>query len=79
MSLEYNSSFKNRFMKWSYLYSGFFIEPRNSEIVRADVEKIDHDMDTLIRVFKEFYNPVPFYAFCDKEDVIETLENVLKI
>ena len=31
-------------------------------------------MDTLIRVFKEFYNPFPFYAFCEKDDVIENLE-----
>lgn len=78
MALEYNSSFKNRFMKWSNFYSGFFIDPRHSEIVRADMLKVDHDMDTLIRVFNEFYNPVPFYAYCDKDDVIEDLENRIK-
>lgn len=74
MSLEYNSGFKNWFKGWSNWDSGFFIDSRNSEIVRTNVTKVDHDMDTLIRVFKEFYNPLPCYAYCDKEDVIENLE-----
>lgn len=74
MSLEYNSGFKNYFKGWSNFDSGFFINSRNSEIVKATVLKVEHDMDTLIRVFKEFYNPFPFYAFCEKDDVIENLE-----
>ena len=44
MSLEYNSGFKNYFKGWSNFDSGFFINSRNSEIVKATVLKVDHDM-----------------------------------
>lgn len=74
MTLEYNRKFKDRYFGWDKYNTGFFIDPREVTLTKVDVTKVDHDQDTLLRVFKEFYNPYPFSAFADKEDVIRNLE-----